>query len=155
MLDTATAFFLAGERCALDCAIGRYPAHTLGAPTVTNYALSLEIALKLLCHLSGKSFRQIHDLSALFDLLPSDQKAHLQYTEGCVVEISRYFVEWRYVYERDFAIAIESLPRRCFVECYQEIRRIRPDLKSVYEMNWGQFDPEWLVSSADQASPHE
>jgi hypothetical protein len=35
-------------------------------------------------------------------------------------------------------------PRRAFIECYREIRRLQPNLISIYEANWGSFDPDWF-----------
>jgi hypothetical protein len=142
MLDTATAFFLAGERCAPDLEFGTYGTHNVSAPRIVSYTLAVEIALKLLAHLAGIA-QGGHGLRSLFDSLPVNTRSQLGYLGECVDEIDRYFVDWRYPYETDFLIGDFTAPRRSFIECYNEIRRQMPELKSVYERNWGKFDPDW------------
>ncbi len=143
-LDTATAFFLAGERCALELKFDCYDFHAIGAPTITNYALAVELALKLVHSVALGSSETGHDLAVLFERLPAEVRDNLPYLAERVEEIAQYFVDWRYAFEKDFLIAVEEYPRRAFIECYQEIRRLRPQLRSVYEDLWGGFDPEWL-----------
>jgi hypothetical protein len=143
-LDTATAFFLAGERCALELRFDRYDFHTVGAPTITNYALAVELALKLIHSLALGNSEMGHNLAGLFERLPVEVRDHLPYLAEHVEEIAEYFVAWRYAFEKDFLIADDEHPRRAFIECYQEIRRLRPELRSVYEELWGGFDPAWL-----------
>lgn len=52
MLATAISFFMGGERCAIELEFGSYPSHSVVGPAVINYALSIEISLKLLGLLS-------------------------------------------------------------------------------------------------------
>jgi len=143
-LDTATAFFLSGERCGLELKFGPYDFHTVGAPTITNYAFSVELALKLIHFLSLGACATGHDVAVLFKQLPTEVRSNLPYLAECADEIARYFVDWRYAFEKDFLVADDEYPRRSFIECYHEIRRLRPQLRSVYEDLWGNFNPEWL-----------
>jgi HEPN domain-containing protein len=143
MLDTATAFFLTGERCAPELKFGRYGSHSVNAPRIVAYALSIELALKLLHHMLTNAQKRGHSLRVLFDDLPSSAKERLQYLEGWVGEIDRYFENWRYPFEHGFLSGETDNPRRAFIECHREIRNIKPDLMSVYEKNWGSFDPDW------------
>ena len=143
-MDTATAFFLAAERCSLEMRIGRYGFHSIGAPTITNYAFSVELALKLLHAISRGVEATGHDLKSLYDSLSDDVRSNLPHLADCAPEIRRYFEDWRYPYEREFLVASEGDPRRAFIECYREIRRLRPELSSVYERLWGSFEPGWF-----------
>ncbi|MCR6671794.1 hypothetical protein [Devosia ginsengisoli] len=145
-LDTATAFFLAGERCALELKLGRYGFHTVSAPTITNYALAVELALKLINLLSRDTAETGHNLEALYFRLPADVRQNLMHLSEHVAEIARYFVDWRYPFEKDLLLGDYENPRRAFIECYREIKRLRPQLASVYENLWGGFDPEWIQS---------
>lgn len=120
--------------------------HSIGSPTITNYAFSLELALKILHVLSGKADTRGHNLKFLFDALPEETKGNLPHLRGCANEISQYFEDWRYAHEKEFVIGAPQLPRRGFIECYREIRRQQPSLSSVYEKLWGGFDPEWVLS---------
>ncbi|MDP1730461.1 MAG: HEPN domain-containing protein [Devosia sp.] len=141
--DTATAYFLAGERCSLEMRFGRYEFHSIGAPTITNYAFSVELALKLIHTLSRGVQERGHDLRELYDALPEEIRTKLSHLADCVEEIARYFEDWRYPFEKDFLVADQEEPRRAFIECYREIRRLRPGLLSVYERLWGAFEPDW------------
>jgi hypothetical protein len=150
--DTATAFFLAGERCSLEMRFGQYGFHSVGAPTITNYALSVELALKLLHTISGKGKVRGHNLKCLLDSLPDEVRFNLPHLADCVSDIRRYFEDWRYPHEQEFLIASEDGPRRAFIERYREIRRLRPDLSSIYEQLWGAFEPSWLRAWAQGES---
>lgn len=141
MLDTATAFFLAGERCAPDLKFGRYGVHSVDAPRIVCYALSVEIALKLMLSFFGKAVSD-HSLVRLFEKLPEEVRGNLPTLDFHANEMDRYFVGWRYPYEKGYLSGDFDNPRRAFIECYQEIRRIQPNLKSVYELNWGHFEPD-------------
>lgn len=143
-LDTATAFFLAAERCSLELRFGRYGFHTVSAPTIANYAFSVELALKLLQQLVSDASESGHDLRRLFLALPDDNRAQLPHLSECVSEIARYFENWRYPFEQELLFGDFENPRRAFIECYREIRRLRPQLVSVYEGLWGAFEPEWV-----------
>jgi HEPN domain-containing protein len=145
-LDTATAFFLAGERCAIELKFGRYGSHTVSAPTIVTYAFSVELALKLIHTIACGTTARGHDLADLYDALPEEIRASLPHLGECVVEIARYFEDWRYPFEKELLFGDYENPRRGFIECYREIRRLRPQLVSVYEGNWGGFDPEWIQS---------
>lgn len=141
-LDTATAFFLAGERCALEAKFGPYGLHVISAPTITNYAFAVELALKILHFVTHQKTIGGHGLEKLFRSLPDDVRANLMYLEDCVSEIDQYFVDWRYPYEREYLEGEFDNPRRSFIHCYREIRRLQPQLVSVYEKDWGQFEPD-------------
>jgi HEPN domain-containing protein len=143
MIDTATAFFPTGERCAPDLKFGRYGSHSVDAPRIVAYAFAVELALKLLSCLSNQTQKRGHSLEVLFDDLPTNLKVRLQYLEGCVEEIDKYFENWRYPFESEFLIGECDNPRRAFIECHREIRNLKPNLMSVYEKNWGSFDPDW------------
>ena len=143
-LDTATAFFLAGERCALELKFDRYGHHTVSAPTIVSYALAVELALKLIHSLSRGAAGREHDLEKLYLLLPAEIRCNLPHLSECVVEIAQYFVDWRYPFEKDFLVGDYENPRRAFIECHREIKRLRPELASIYETVWGDFDPEWI-----------
>lgn len=141
--DTATAFFLAGERCALELRFRPYGFHTVSAPAIVNYAFSVELALKLLHLLATGTPAEGHDLENLYHALPRESAVNLPHLAGCVNEIARYFVDWRFPYEKELLFGDYENPRRAFIECYREIRLLRPQLVSVYENMWGAFAPEW------------
>jgi hypothetical protein len=46
MIDTAFANFLAAERCGPEATFATYPRHSVNAPQLVLYALSVEIMLK-------------------------------------------------------------------------------------------------------------
>ncbi len=142
MLDTATAFFLAGERCAPELKFGAYGRHRVDAPCIVSYALATEIALKLLARNAGTRSNG-HSLVQIYRELPDEVRASLVYVEDCIDEIDRYFVDWRYPYEADFLVGHTSKVRRAFILCYREIKQRMPDLSSIYERNWGSFEPDW------------
>lgn len=142
MLDTATAFFLAGERLAPDLKFGPYGVHRVDAPRIVCYALSVEIAVKLIHSLMGKP-EGGHRISELFRKLPDEMRDNLTVLSCCADEMDRFFVDWRYPYEKGFLIGDCDNPRRAFIECYREIRRIWPTLQSTYERNWNGFEPNW------------
>ncbi|MCK9552297.1 HEPN domain-containing protein [Aquamicrobium sp.] len=145
MFDTATAFFLTGERCAPDLRFGPYGIHSVNAPRIISYALAVEIALKLMFSLMGMVGRG-HRISKLFEKLPHEVRTNLVNLSGCAEEMDRYFEDWRYPYEKDFLVGESDNLRRAFIECYKEIRRIKPTLESVYEQNWGSFEPDWNLA---------
>lgn len=142
-----TAYFLAGERCSLEMKFGQYDFHSISAPTITNYAFAVELALKLI-HLfaSGVSERG-HDLERLYLGLPDDVRANLPHLNDCVSDIARYFEDWRYPFEKDLLFGDYESPRRAFIECYREIKRLQPQLVCFYEKLWGSFEPEWVSTS--------
>lgn len=145
-IDTATAFFLAGERCSLELRFRPYGFHTVAAPTIVNYALSVELALKLIYLLAVGTPARGHNLESLYRALPQESVTNLPHLAQCVGEIARYFEDWRYPFEKDLLFGDYDNPRRAFIECYGEVRRLRPQLVSVYESLWGGFEPEWLPS---------
>jgi HEPN domain-containing protein len=145
-LDTATAFFLAGERCALELNFRAYGFHSISAPTIVNYAFAAELALKLIHSLAVGRPTSVHNLEELYGRLPMDVKTNLPHLSEHGPEIGRYFVDWRYPYEKDFLIGDHENVRRAFIECYREIRRLAPGMSSVYERQWGSFEPEWVQS---------
>ena len=145
-LDIATAYFLAGERCSVEMKFGVYGLHSIGSPTITNYAFSVELALKIVHALSRNAEMRGHDLKMLFDALPEDVRKNLPHLQECVGDMALYFENWRYAYETEFLVGADEYPRRAFIECYREIKRLRPQLASVYESLWGGFEPEWVRS---------
>jgi HEPN domain-containing protein len=145
-LNTATAFFLAGERCELELRFSSYDLHTLHAPTISNYAFSVELALKLIHVLQFKTAPKEHSLKVLFNSLTQEAKDRLPHLAECVEEIDSYFIDSRYPFEKQFLLGDVETPRRAFIEIYKEIRRIEPELVSVFESNWGKFEPEWIRS---------
>lgn len=147
-LDTATAFFLAGERCQFELKFGDYGLHSLSAPTIVNYSFSVELALKLLNSIVSKQSVKGHSLKHLFDVLPAETKSALPHLESCVAEIDRYFENWRYPHEHELLFGDFENPRRAFIECHREIRRLQPKSMSVYEKNWGSFEPNWFERQA-------
>lgn len=145
-LDTATAYFLAGERCSFEMKFAAYGFHSIGSPTITNYAFSVELALKVIHFLTGNMEVRGHNLKELFDDLPEEIRGNLPHLQECAEEMARYFEDWRYVFEKDLLFGDDEHPRRGFIECYREIKRLRPQLASVYESLWGGFEPEWIRS---------
>ena len=118
----------------------------MSAPTIVNYAFSVELALKLIHVLAVGSPTRGHDLENLYRALPTEIATNLPHLAECVAEIARYFEDWRYPFEKDLLFGDYDNPRRAFIECYREIRRLQPQLVSVYEDLWGTFEPEWLQS---------
>lgn len=151
-LDAATAFFLAAERCALEFRFGQYDFHVVNAPTIVNYAFAVELALKVIHSVTMPAIARGHKLDQLYRALPDDIRTNLRHLSECVTDISSYFEEWRYPFEKAFLVGEYENPRRAFIECYQEIRRLRPDLISAYEAGWGSFKPEW-VQTWNEALP--
>ncbi len=87
----------------------------------------------------------------LYRALPEDSATNLPHLAECVADIAHYFEDWRYPFEKDLLFGDYENPRRAFIECYREIRRLQPELVSVYENLWGTFEPEWVQSwSQDQ-----
>lgn len=145
-LDIATAYFLAGERCSVEMRFGTYAFHSLASPTITNYAFAVELALKLLHLFSRGVSVEGHNLKHLFESLPKETRNHLPVLQECGEEISLHFVDWRYAFERDFLVAGEEDSRRAFIECYREIKRLKPQFVSSFESRWGVFEPDWIRS---------
>jgi HEPN domain-containing protein len=123
---------------------GGYGFHSIGAPTIANYAFSVELALKVIHAISSGVEARGHDLESLYGSLPEDIRSNLPNLGGCVSDISRDFEKWRYAHEHEFLMASESDSRRSFIECYQEIWRLCPELSSIYERLWGSFEPNWF-----------
>lgn len=153
MLDTATAFFLAAERCVPEFKFGKYGSHSVSAPTLCNYALSVEIALKLILEIHGISAKG-HNILLLCRKIPFNERSFLgDYLrpspvdqKSTIREVSRYFIDWRYSYEHCELYGSYDEIRRIFISCYQEVRRLKPDLKSYCERDWGSFEPDWLMA---------
>ncbi|MCO5148086.1 MAG: HEPN domain-containing protein [Aquamicrobium sp.] len=143
MIDTATSFFLAAERCAPELKFGPYGPHSPAAPRIVCYALSVELALKLLLRIDGIDPKREHDLKGLFEKLPDTRRATLVAVDECVDEISEYFHHWRYPYEKEWLEGNFDNPRRAFIACHKEIRRAKPELVSCFERDWGRFEPDY------------
>lgn len=156
MIDTAVSYFLAAERCFPDLEFGKYGSHSVCAPTVTNYAFAIEVALKLLLKMSElNKTRSGHDLLALYmGLVPKIRKlvrtnypgASTRYTVFMSLKAVRSsFSDWRYAFEGGTLVASTTGMRRLFIACHHAIRTLDPDLKSIYEQKWGNFrpDPQW------------
>ena len=156
MLDTAMDFFLAGERCNLPMKFGNYESHSLAASIVSNYALSIELALKLLASKNGipeLKWNRVHNLATLFEILPPIVREEIQTeasasfnVEKFVDEIAKTFVDWRYPFEKDFLYADTSNMRRLFIACHAVIRKSHPTLIGSLEQKWGSFNPDstWI-----------
>ncbi len=145
MIDMAVSFFLAGERCNSEFSFGEYPTHSVSAPMITNYAFSIELALKIL-HRKANIKTSGHSLKKLYQKLPDEHKPYLMFLEDVLDEIDECFIDWRYAFEKDILIAFPDTLRRSFIVCHTEIRRTNPSLLSIYESNWGAFEPEWDFS---------
>ena len=143
MFNLATSFFMAGERCAPDLEFGAYGIHSVSAPRIVLYSLAVEIALKLILQIHDAEIDRKHNLRELFDRVPAKSRERLARLDSCIDEISSYFVNWRYSYEHEQLFGEFDNSRRAFIECYREIRRLNPALVSVYEQNWGGFEPDW------------
>ena len=145
MLDAAVSYFLSAERCFPDFKFGNYGDHSVNAPVITSYAFSIELLLKLLLKINGITKRG-HNLLNLYNELPADNKQNLQYVESNLDaddQISSSFEDWRYAYEKNDLFCSPDELRRIFICLHRELRRVKPELKSIYENNWGQFDPDW------------
>jgi hypothetical protein len=116
MLWAAVAFFQAGSRCALPIMLSPGREHSLGAPTIVNYAFSIELYLKLLLLLtSGRLHRGNHDLFEIYKLLGQDVRERITrntrfpgdetYVPEALEDLAKVFVEWRYAYEQEFLVA--------------------------------------------------
>ena len=84
-------------------------------PASVNSAFACEVFLKALLHYSDISFKKLHDLKSLFEKLPEDIKSFVKETTisqsggmwknyfgfEYLNNISKAFVDWRYVYEVD------------------------------------------------------
>ncbi len=163
-IDSAVAYFLAAERCVFDLEFGKYPSHSVVAPKITNCAFSVELVLKTLLFCHGICVPRTHSIRKLYDRIPVDKNAFLQslaedqyqmppipeyQMEGFAVpstldEIDKYFEDWRYVFEHEYLEASYDKVRRVFILCYQEVRRVNPELISIYEKNWGEFEPDFM-----------
>jgi hypothetical protein len=146
MIDTAAAFFLAAERCVPPLKFGVYPEHSVSAPTIVNYALSVEIVLKILlrhyeCDLPKGT--NGHSIKKLSEALPENKRGFLEYEDEAINVLDTSFVDWRYPYEYDFLVISPKDFRSLFCKCYNEIRKLKPDLMCIYEKNWGQFEPDY------------
>ena len=127
-----------------------YGFHTLSAPTIVNYTLSVELALKLLhSHVGSIPMGDGHNLEGLYESLPASVRKNLPHLSDCAADIARYFVDWRYPFEKEFLVGEYDNPRRAFIECYREIKRLRPEMPSLYEKLWGAFDPDWIQPGHD------
>ncbi|MGL4325058.1 MAG: hypothetical protein ACRCTD_13545 [Beijerinckiaceae bacterium] len=155
MIDTAVAFFLAAERCAPNLAFGVYKPHSVSAPRIVNYALSIEIILKLFLYVeNGKRFEG-HDLRKLFSSLRQSSQIEIAGAMPRPRELSDFvdllgdekntFINWRYPYEADFLATSCGDLRQIFIAIHAVLNNIHPHVKSVYAKNWGGFrpDPAW------------
>ena len=99
-----------------------------------------------------------HDLLLLCRKIPQSNRSFLNYylqpspidNQSIIREISRYFVDWRYSYEKEFLIGSHNEIRRLFIDCYREIRHLKPDLRNYYENDWGMFEPDWMWAWFEQ-----
>lgn len=114
----AQAFYLAGNRAALNIEVGPNLVQSLLSPCVVNYCFSLELFFKALIQKNGYKAPKTHELEKLFNLLPSDEQtvikehfeAIIQQPEFIMflVEISNYFQKVRYEYEYPIEIYYEG-----------------------------------------------
>ncbi|MCB1492600.1 MAG: hypothetical protein KDJ77_12535 [Rhodobiaceae bacterium] len=148
MIDTAIEFFLAGERCAPRLEFGVYRSHSVLVPYVCNYAFALEIALKIVATLNKCRIpigRDGHDLKKICEAIPRHKRKFLAGNKRKINKVANAFVRWRYNYEYDLLIISPDDLRNLFILTHREIQRLDPVLKSSYEQEWGNFepDPQW------------
>ncbi|WP_291272923.1 hypothetical protein [Geothrix sp.] len=122
----------------------RIPDSTMFAvqPFIVCAAFSVELYLKCLLEISGKSNVKGHDLLKLFSQLPTKDKEGilffirgayvnlslpLTFLEERLAELGEAFVEWRYVHE-DKILSIDVHFLRQFAwGCREHIHNLRPD----------------------------
>jgi hypothetical protein len=85
----------------MEMKFGAYGFHSIGSPTITNYAFSVELALKIIHVLSRSAEVRGHDLKDLFDALPDEVRSNLPHLQECAGEMARYFQDWRYAFDKD------------------------------------------------------
>ncbi|MCD1642570.1 hypothetical protein [Aurantimonas coralicida] len=117
ILNNAVAFYEAGRRAkekqCIFIAEGVEP-RSLGAPQVVCLAFSVELFLKLIGLMEGKTPPRDHNLRTLFDLLSDSTRAEIErrYVYESVApiaeelgEMADVFKNWRYFHEAEFLIA--------------------------------------------------
>lgn len=153
LLNNAVAFWEAAKRCDREAAPETVPPGEnfgLGAPTVTCYAFSIELFLKLLAQLKKGSYTgNEHNLRELYFQLPAAVQAQIRanYARVGSVTVSRFvielrkaadaFKEWRYVHEydplthevRQRCAAPDSLDRMA-AALRETVREVAPGLRS-------------------------
>ena len=85
-------------------------------PAIVNAAFACEVFLKLLLHFSQIKLEKIHYLNDLFENLPVDIKQEVKertinkygkwkniWNQEYISQISKAFMEWRYIYEHDWS----------------------------------------------------
>ena len=107
----AQGFFMAGRRCLLEIAVGPGTTQYLPSPGVVNLCFAIELFLKSLVVLQGKSAPKTHELADLLSLLPEEDiepvraayQKQLQAPsfDELLKEINQFFVKLRYEYEFD------------------------------------------------------
>lgn len=143
LLNSAVAFYQAGVRCRATWEISPGDTIGVGAPTVVNFAFSVELFLKLALLLTTGDIPKLHKLLDLYEGLNDSTKQLLQkhspfpgdeqwFAEEIGV-VSNAFVEWRYAHEKEFlSVSVDTI-REIALCLHRAVREIAPELVSVYE----------------------
>lgn len=108
LLDTASSFLLASQRCETMIPTGLNTFEAPVVPSIVCAAFACEVYLKALATPPGRDIVSGHQLKHLFDALDEElrrkivEKFRAETGQGLlplVREFSSAFVEWRYVYE--------------------------------------------------------
>lgn len=102
------AFFVAAQRCMEQRSLSGGQLEMPIVPAIVCIAFSIELGLKALAQVEGRSLRG-HKLADLFNQLSPTQQAKLVaaagYTRGvfdsALLEATDVFVDWRYVHEQE------------------------------------------------------
>jgi hypothetical protein len=143
LLNAAVAFYQAASRCEFTICVTPLQRHAVGAPTVVNYALSIELYLKLLNLLQTGTPPRGHHLLALFDSLVPETRAIIVEKTRCaygseedlrerIEGISKAFVDWRYAHEHEFLFVSNDHLTDLAYGLHVTLRRLYPDLVSCY-----------------------
>lgn len=143
LLNAAVAFFQAASRCEFTIHITPLQSHGVGAPTVVNYALSIELYFKLVGFLTNGKAPWGHELLDLYDGLTPEIQAtlveHTRFSFGSSVRLregiaalSKAFVQWRYAHEHEMLVVINDHLEELARGLHLTVREIRPDLISCY-----------------------
>ena len=166
MLGTAISFFMAGERCILPLKFGSYPMHGVSAPCVVNYALSIEIIMKIIIELSNENSDKPrgHNINLLYrnikqpirDKIKNNfnkefslrgfEEDLLSTSTVCADGKNRSIFEtWRYSYEVDSDIVSVGFLREFFKSCLETLKNEFPEVWKIYAKRKKDFKvcPQW------------
>jgi hypothetical protein len=119
--------------------LNKTPVNPLGiAPFVVNSAFSIEVYLKTIHQLSGKSVKG-HKLRAIYDSIPIEWQSKIHdaakrfsiefnikdFNEfpNYIKELDDAFVEWRYLYEKERTSEVKILPTIYVMKVLHEVCR--------------------------------